>query len=221
MDDELLIETYKRLNSTYKVAKELNLSRFKVRKRLKELNVLHNQSESAKIRGIPDNLKGPKKEETKKKLSELAKNRTGNKNPFYGKTHNKKTREILSSKAKQRTANRNPNYKHGEYQRRPRDFKIAEFTKLRNFVFNRDDYTCKYCKRMGGHLHAHHLIPYWVEPNAFLDPLNLITVCTECHFKEAHKCNWIKFDLTFIDERLLKKYKLHRERLNELTGNKT
>lgn len=218
MDDKLLIETYKRLNSTYKVAKELGIPRDKVRRRLKKLGELNSISKAAKRR-VNNNLKYTRTAEHRKKLSDLAKEKCGNKNPFFGKTHTEDTKKKLSEAAKKRTGDRNPNYRQGDYQRRPRDFEISKFKPIRNFVFNRDDYTCKYCKCMGGHMHAHHKIPYWVKKEAFFDPNNLITVCTECHFKMAHKGNWHQFDVSIIEDYLLEKYLLCRERLNELAGN--
>lgn len=214
---EDLIRAYEELKSSYKVAKKFSISATAVKRILKSQGVLRTQAEAAKERDN-SHLDYERTETHKKRLSELGKQRVGNKNPFFNKTHSLETRNKISEFAKTRVAKRNPNYKNGEYQRRPRDFKQAEFTRLRNFVFNRDDYTCNYCKRTGGHMHAHHKIPYWVKPEAFLDDINLITTCTECHFVYAHQSNWAKFDQTLIDERLLKKYNLDRERLNELAG---
>ena len=89
---------------------------------------------------------------------------------------------------------------------------------MRNFIFNQDEYTCNYCGAIGGHLHAHHKIPFWVCKEAFLDIENLVTVCTQCHFSKAHLGNWNSFDSSLISDNLLKKYSLDRERLNELGG---
>lgn len=48
-------------------------------------------------------LKGiPKSDEHKRKLSELAKQRTGEKNPFYGKKHTEETKRKIAEKAKGR-----------------------------------------------------------------------------------------------------------------------
>lgn len=149
-------------------------------------------------------------------LSDYAKKRVGEKNHFFGKTHSEKVRKRNSEVMKSRTGDRNPNYKNGKYLRRPRDFKISEFGPIRKFVFNRDNYTCQISGIKGGHLHAHHLIPYWVCPDAFFDPENLITVSTESHFLVCHKGDWAKFDTTLISDELLKKYSISRERLNEL-----
>lgn len=151
-------------------------------------------------------------------LSEYAKLRKGEKNHFYGKKHNSEVRARLSEHAKTRTAKRNPNYKNGNYVRRPRDFKISQFTPIRNKVYNRDNYTCQITGIKGGHLHAHHLIPYWVCKDAFFDIDNLITVSTKAHFEICHNKNWIYFNVDLISDKLLQKYSLNRERLNELAG---
>lgn len=186
-----LIGEYRKTLSVVKTAKKFNLGKNKTRKILKENNVLLS-------------------------LSEYASLRTGEKNHFYKKTHNNETKTKLSQNAKLRTKERNPNYKTGNYLRRPRDFKISEFTRLRNVVFNRDKYTCQITGQVGGHLHAHHLIPYWVCSEAFLDIDNLITVSTQAHFNVCHKGDWASFDVSLISDKLLQKYSLQRERLNEL-----
>lgn len=214
---EELIQSYIELKSSYKVAKKFNVSATAVKRILKNLGVLRTQSSAAKERQ-ESNFSYKRTEDHKKNLSNVAKKRTGNRNNFFGKKHTEETKKKISEKTKQRVGERNPNYKDGSYKRRPRDFKVAEFTRLRNFVFNRDKYTCKYCGCMGGHLHAHHKIPFWISEKAFLDPDNLVTVCTKCHFEKAHKNNWSKFDETLIDDRLIKRYKLDRERLNDLAN---
>ena len=152
----------------------------------------------------------------KKAGHSLKRDKSGELNPFYGKTHTEEVKEKLSEHAKKRTEKRNPNYKDGKYLRRPRDYKISVMTKLRKAVFVRDSYTCKYCNKKGGHLHAHHMIPYWVKPEAFEDMDNLVTVCTGCHFEKAHVGNWCRFDVTIIPSELIEKYSLDRERLSGL-----
>lgn len=214
---EDLIADYEVLKSAYKVAAKHSVSATSVKRLLKEAGVLRTQANAAKDRDN-SHLAYERTLKHKQKLSELASARVGNKNPFYGKKHKQDSLNKMSAKAKERTGKRNPNYKDGSYQRRPRDFKQAEFTRLRNFVFNRDGYTCSYCKGFSGRLHAHHKIPYWVKPEAFLDPANLTTVCEVCHFEHAHKGNWVTFDTSIIEDYLLERYKLDRERLNELAG---
>ena len=49
----------------------------------------------------------PKTEEHKKKLSELAKQRTGDKNPFYGRHHSEETKAILKERSTGRKSVRN------------------------------------------------------------------------------------------------------------------
>jgi len=187
-----LKNTYLELECFRKTAKTLNLGINRTRSILKNLGVL------------------------KKSGHALMRQKSGENNPFYGKKHNPETRKKLSESAKKRTGERNPNYKHGKNIRRPRDYKVHIMTKLRNYVFNRDGHTCKYCNEKGGNLHAHHLLPFWVEPKAFEDTANMVTVCTECHFTKAHKGNWHSFDMSIITDELLEKYSLDRERLNDL-----
>lgn len=218
MSDAVLIDAYSRLKSSHKVAKEFKTSRQAVRRRLKELGFLFSLQESHKHRNRMGMKDVKLSQEHRQRLSESAKQRTGDKNPFYGKTHSDNTKKKLSEDAKGRIGKLNPNYRHGEYKRRPKDFKQHKFTALRNFTYNRDKHTCHYCKTKGGHLHAHHILPYWICNEAFLDSENLVTVCSKCHFEKAHKGNWQNFDLDLITIRLKKKYNIHGERLNELAS---
>jgi 5-methylcytosine-specific restriction endonuclease McrA len=217
---EILIRDYLETNSSYKVAERYNLSATAVKRLLKEAGVLRTQNAAASERNNRNPLCGKyvRTEEHKENLSSLAKERLGEKNAFFGKNHSSAVKADLSVLAKQRTKKRNSNYKDGKTIRRPRDFKIAEFAPIRNRVFNRDNHTCYYCRVKGGYLHAHHILPYWIVPEAFLDDKNLITVCKSCHFIEAHKSNWCNFDTTPVTDFLLSKYSLNRERLNELTA---
>lgn len=217
ISDAELIDAYLELKSTYKVAEKFGITRHAVKRELRRLGALRTPSQAHKEKDL-SHLRYERTDAHRKRLSEVASQRTGDKNPFFGKKHGAEAKEKMSEAAKERTAERNPNYKDGKYVRRPRDFKIHELTPLRNFTFNRDDYTCHYCKTKGGHLHAHHILPYWICNEAFLDSENLVTVCSKCHFEKAHCGNWSKFDLDLITDRLKTKYQIRRERLNELAS---
>ena len=212
---ELLIKDYLILNSSYKVAKKYNTSATAVKRILKDAGVLRTQSLSASIRN-KENPGYYKRLHTPEIRNKISNSRKGQPSGFKNKHHSIETKKKIGLLSKQRTGKRNPNYKHGKYIRRPRDFKIHEFAPVRNRAFNRDNFACHYCLKRGGHLHAHHILPYWVVPAAFLDIDNLITVCTNCHFKKAHKGNWHTFDKTLVNNELLIKYSFNRERLNDL-----
>ena len=217
LDNNELIKLYNELKSSYKVAILLNTSATAVKRVLKELGVLRTQNVAASERKLKGKRK-PYSNETKKKFSEAAKKsyENGRIAPFKGKTLSEETRKKLSEKAKNRLGERNPNYKNGKYFRRPRDFKHGEFKKIRSFIFNRDKFKCLICLDKKDHLHAHHLIPFWIKPEAFCDTDNIITVCTNCHFEKAHLNDWACFDVSLIPDSLITKYELNRERLNEL-----
>lgn len=188
---EKMVQVYQSTLSVVQTASILGIGKNKTRKILKELGVLLT-------------------------ISEYAKRRIGEKNSFFGQKHSDFNKQRQSTFMKSRLGVLNPNYKNGKYIRRPRDFKNAEFTKVRNRVFNRDNYTCQITGIKGGHLHAHHLIPYWVCPEAFYDMENIITVTTEVHISICHKGDWAKFNPDLVSDKLLHKYSLNRERLNEL-----
>ena len=45
------------------------------------------------------------------------------------------------------------------------------------------DYACQACGVRGGKLHAHHILPVWLEPGSAREIGNLITVCDRCHVR--------------------------------------
>ena len=51
-------------------------------------------------------------------------------------------------------------------------------------VHFRYDYTCQVrsCLKRGGRLHAHHIVPVWLDKSRARDIGNLITVCDSCHW---------------------------------------
>jgi thymidylate synthase (FAD) len=48
-------------------------------------------------------------------------------------------------------------------------------------VHHQYDYTCQNCRRRGGKLHAHHILPVWLASARSRDIGNLISVCESCH----------------------------------------
>ena len=58
-----------------------------------------------------------------------------------------------------------------------------EMTSWKNFVFNRDKFTCNHCQKVGGKLHAHHKAPYSLFPELRWELNNGMTLCESCHKK--------------------------------------
>lgn len=218
LDEKQIEILYKELKSSYKVADALNISATAVKRVLKNLGVLRTQKLAALERDNSYVGKYKRTEIHKKNLSKHAQSRKGTLNPFYGKKHTQETKEKLKISSSSRIGELNPNYRHGKNLRRPRDFKNADFQKLRNVVFNRDKFTCQITGIKGGHLHAHHRIPYWVCPEAFLDIDNIVTVSTKTHFTICHNGSWGSFNVDLISDELILKYNLNRDRLNELAS---
>ena len=53
---------------------------------------------------------------------------------------------------------------------------------LRKEVYERDDFQCQLCGKIGGSLTIHHIIPNWYDKNFFWKKKNLTTVCRDCHY---------------------------------------
>jgi 5-methylcytosine-specific restriction endonuclease McrA len=56
-----------------------------------------------------------------------------------------------------------------------------EYKQWRKTVFERDDYTCQFCHKKGGILHADHIKPFAIYPDLRLDTSNGRTLCAPCH----------------------------------------
>jgi 5-methylcytosine-specific restriction endonuclease McrA len=217
-----LIQAYKRLQSSYRVARLYGTSPTAVKRLLKEAGALRSQSEAARRRNLtyPNLFTYTRTARHRRRLSLLAKRRKGPRNPFWRKRHSREARARLREHAKRRAGRRNPNYRHGQYQRRPRDFEIACFASIRRAVFERDGFRCHYCRKRGGALVGHHMIPFWfsvgrrwVGRKAYLDPTNVVTVCVGCHRRRAHLGSWHRFDAALIGAPLLRRYKIPRRAL--------
>ena len=67
----------------------------------------------------------------------------------------------------------------------------VEYKQWRKSVFERDDYTCVFCKKRGGELNADHIKQWAFFPELRFDMNNGRTLCVECHrttFKQQRIC---------------------------------
>lgn len=64
--------------------------------------------------------------------------------------------------------------------------------RLRSIVFERDDYTCQYCKERGGKLECDHVVP--VAKGGVHAISNLVTACFSCNRAKRDKLvtEWIR-----------------------------
>ena len=171
-------------------------------------------SETCKKRGVGKWMLGRKPtEETKKKL------RQNSARYWLGKKRGKQSKETIEKRMKKIRGKKNPsaskrftennpckgkfgkahpNWK--EIKKRPLYKAIREYYKYKRWrfrVFEKDTFTCQYCKKCGGDLEAHHIKPFLkiiIENNIktladachcreLWDIENGITVCIPCHKK--------------------------------------
>lgn len=103
----------------------------------------------------------------------LSKARKGIKLAPYPKHWRDKKREMM-------TGDGNPNWVGGSSR-----YRGSGWERLRETVYERDNYTCQKCGKTNGKIHAHHIVPYRVSRDNSLT--NLITLCVSCHTKRTHR----------------------------------
>lgn len=67
-----------------------------------------------------------------------------------------------------------------------------EYREWRVAVYERDNYTCQECQKIGGNLNADHIKPFAHYPELRFELSNGRTLCVECHYKTdtfGHKIN--------------------------------
>lgn len=76
---------------------------------------------------------------------------------------------------------KHPRWKGGNSYGHKTGYYSSEYKKWRMMVFERDNFTCQCCKKVGGYLTAHHIksFAHYPELRFFLD--NGITLCEPCH----------------------------------------
>lgn len=109
----------------------------------------------------------------------------------------------LWQKSEDNIGQNNPNWvdggRHEDYLNHLR--KSDEWTKWREQVFQRDNYTCQLCAEKGKELHPHHIKQKCDFPDLIFDVDNGITLCKECHRSKgvhSYKSNIYKLFVTIV-----------------------
>lgn len=86
-----------------------------------------------------------------------------------------------------------PLWKGGISDRNNNIRKTLEYKLWRKAVFERDKYTCVWCKRRGGRLNADHVKPFADYPELRFAIDNGRTLCIECH-RKTDTYGWNKYN---------------------------
>jgi len=134
----------------------------------------------------------------------FCKGKTGEKNPFFGKSHSQETIEKLKSKTFKHTKKSRKKmsiarkgrkfsishrkaiskalYKNSPYKTwKEKVRKSFEYKNWRKLVFERDEYACQKCGKIGGYLEAHHLNSFKDYEELRFEVKNGQTLCKKCH----------------------------------------
>ena len=156
-------------------------------------------------------------EETKAKMRAA---KSGVLNPFFGKTHTEEAKDLISENRKGKclgednplfgkyteefgakisatlrergtfVGDKNPNWRGGYRDWQGRRDQTWQYKEWRTAVFQRDQYTCQFCGKVGGDLEDDHIKPFRFFPELRVDISNGRTLCLPCHrttFKDIQK----------------------------------
>lgn len=179
--------------SANQIAPILGVSSETILRRLRELGIVRTSSESLtkelnpffgrthtkeskqkmsiKLTGLPGPMLGRKHSEESKQKMRIVNLQNGNKPPDQTGFHLSEEARLKISKA-----HRGPN--HYNWKGGTVDYG-SDWLWQKKKCYERDNWDCQICRKHGGLLHAHHIIPYRICKSNHLD--NLITLCQPCH----------------------------------------
>jgi len=97
-----------------------------------------------------------------------------------------------------------PNWKGGVTDKNRRLRSTSKYKEWRISIFERDNYTCKKCGKIGGTLNAHHIENLSQNESKITDINNGITLCIKCHNKFHKEYGRVNINKNMLDNYLKK-----------------
>jgi hypothetical protein len=112
---------------------------------------------------------------------------------WEGKEH---PRGMLGKKFPNRSGENSHLWRGGVTTENELQRKSPEYKKWRTLVFERDNFICQECKKVGGKIHADHIKPFSKYKELRFNVNNGRTLCVECHYKtDTYGSKMIKYGI--------------------------
>jgi len=103
--------------------------------------------------------------------------------PITDETRKKLSISHRGLKYPSRTGEKSHLWRGGITPENEKQRRSSEYNNWRLCVFERDEYTCQDCHKIGGNIHAHHIEKFSDRIDLRFDIQNGVTLCTDCHGK--------------------------------------
>lgn len=112
---------------------------------------------------------------------------------------NKHREKIRIGNLGKHSREKNPFWKGGITSLRALIYASSEYRKWRKLVFERDNFTCQECSRVGEKLNADHIKPFSLFPELRFVVSNGRTLCIDCHKKTPTYGNFLFTNKNYME----------------------
>lgn len=174
--DEYIIK----MKSSYLIASELGIGRQPVYRKIKEYGFKKEKVISEQQRkDISNTLKKKYKLGLLHKTLSVPPSKKTLEAAHKANKGRKQTKAQIDKRRFKIIGKKHPNYKYGHYCNQIN--KTMEWKKWREYIFNRDNYTCQECGKKGCYIEPHHILKMSKYPKLKFKKSNGITLCKDCH----------------------------------------
>lgn len=114
----------------------------------------------------------------------LTRDKHGENHPMWGKKHTEESKKKMSLSAPDRSGENSPTWKGGITPKHHGERKTKKYMEWKRSILERDNYTCSVCGTTEGIIQVDHIKPFILFPELRLEMSNGQTICKPCHLKK-------------------------------------